>query len=70
MGLHIGNGVSLYAADDTEDVPHRPNAYVTDVPRDGRVVPERWNAYLSKYMDGTSAKFAPMCKRAHNTSRA
>ncbi len=62
MGLYIGNGVSPIAADDAEDVPHCPNAYVTDVPRNGRVAPER--------MNGTSAKFAFMCKRAHNASRA
>jgi hypothetical protein len=33
MGLHIGNGVSLHAADDTGDAPHRPNVYVTDALR-------------------------------------
>ena len=44
MGLLIGNGVSLYAADNTEHAPHRPNVYVTDVPSDGRVAPEGWNA--------------------------
>ena len=33
--LHIGNSVNLmHAADDTGDVSHRPNVYVTDVPRD------------------------------------
>jgi hypothetical protein len=37
MGLLIGNGVS---ADDTGDAPHRPNVYVTDVPRDDSVAPE------------------------------
>jgi hypothetical protein len=42
MGLHIGNGVSLYAVGDTEDdVPHRPNVYITDVPSDCSVAPER-----------------------------
>ena len=44
MGLLIGNGVSSDAADDTGDAPHRPNVYVTDVPRDDSVAPERWNA--------------------------
>ena len=48
-------------------MPQRTNVYVTDVPSDGRVAPEGWNAYLPKYMDGTSANFAPMYKRAHNT---
>ena len=43
MGLLIGNGVSLYAANDAEDAPHRPNAYVTDVSRDDSVAPERRN---------------------------
>ncbi len=40
MGLLIGNGVSPDAADDTGDAPHRPNVYVTDVPRDDSVAPE------------------------------
>ena len=44
MGLLIGNGVSLDAADDTANAPYRPNAYVNDVPRDDSVAPERWNA--------------------------
>ena len=44
MGLLIGNGVSPDAADDTGDAPHRPNTYVTGVPRDDSVAPERWNA--------------------------
>ena len=44
MGLHFGNGVSPDVDDDTGDALHRPNAYVTDVPRDGSVAPERWNA--------------------------
>ena len=43
MGLLIGNGVSPDAADDTGDAPHRQNAYVTGVPRDDSVAPERWN---------------------------
>ena len=43
MGLHIGNGVSLDAADDAGDVPHRRNVRVSDVPCDGRTAPERWN---------------------------
>ena len=43
MGLHIGNSVSLDAADDAGDVPHRRNARVSDVPCDGRTAPERWN---------------------------
>ncbi len=33
MGLLIKHGVSPDAADDTEHAPHRPNVYVTDVPR-------------------------------------
>ena len=37
IGLHIGNGVSPDAADDTGD---RRNVYVTDVPRDDSVAPE------------------------------
>ena len=37
MGLHIEHGVSPDAADDTGDAPHRPNVYVTDVPRDDSV---------------------------------
>ena len=28
-GLHIGIGVSLYAAYDAEDAPHRPNVYAS-----------------------------------------
>jgi hypothetical protein len=44
MGLHVGNSVSPDAADDTGDAPNRPNVYVTDVPRDNSVAPERWNA--------------------------
>ncbi len=44
MGLLIGNGVSLGAADDTEDAPYRPNVYVNDVPRDDSEAPELWNA--------------------------
>ncbi len=44
MGLHVGNGVSLDAADDTGDAPYRLNVYVNDVPRDDSVAPERWNA--------------------------
>ena len=34
MGLQIGNGVSLDAADDAGDVPHRRNVRVSDVPCD------------------------------------
>ena len=42
LGLHIGNGVRLYAAGDTEDdVPHRLNVYITDNPSDCSVAPER-----------------------------
>ena len=37
MGLRIGNGGGPNAAEDMEDVPHRPNVYVTDVPRDDSV---------------------------------
>jgi hypothetical protein len=44
IGLHVGNGVSPDAADDTGDAPHRPNAYVIGIPRDDSVAPERWNA--------------------------
>ena len=34
LGLNIGNDVSLmHVADDTGDVPHRPNVPTTDVPR-------------------------------------
>jgi hypothetical protein len=40
MGLHIGNGVSLDAADDAGDAPHRRNVRVSDVPRDYSVAPE------------------------------
>ena len=43
MGLLIGNGVSLYAADDTGDAPYRPNVNVNDVTRDDIGPPERWN---------------------------
>ena len=43
MGLRIGNGGGPNAAEDMEDVPHRPNVYVTDVPRDDSVAPEQWN---------------------------
>ena len=38
MGLLIEHGV---AADDTGDTTHRPNVYLTDVPRDDSVAPER-----------------------------
>ena len=34
MGLLIGNGVSLNAADDTGVAPYYPNVYVNDVSRD------------------------------------
>ena len=44
MGLLIGNGVSLDAADDTGDAPYYPTVYVNDVPRDDNGAPERWNA--------------------------
>ena len=40
MGPLIEHGVSPDAADDTGDAPHRPNVYVTDVPRDDSVAPE------------------------------
>jgi hypothetical protein len=33
---HFRNGVGPNAANDTGDVPHRPNVYVIDVPRDNR----------------------------------
>ena len=29
QGLHIGIGVSLYAANDAKDAPHRPNVYAS-----------------------------------------
>ena len=45
MGLHIGNGASIDAADDARDVPHHP--------RDGSVAPERWYAESSNYTNGT-----------------
>ena len=38
MGLHIVSDTD--AADDTGDSPHRPNVYVTKVPRDVSVAPE------------------------------
>ena len=44
MGLLIEHGVSPDAADDKGDAPHRPNVYVTNVPRADSVAPERWNA--------------------------
>ena len=44
MGLIIGNGVSLDAADDTRNAPYCPNVYVNDVPRDDNGAPKRWNA--------------------------
>ena len=50
MGLLIGNGVSLDAADDTGNAPYRPNVYVNDVPRDVSGAPERWNAWSSLYL--------------------
>ena len=40
------NGVSPDAADDMGDAPHRPNIYVTDVPRDNSVALEQWNARI------------------------
>jgi hypothetical protein len=39
MRLHIGNGFSIDAADGARDVQHRPNVYVTDIPRDNSVAP-------------------------------
>ena len=50
MGLHVGNGVSPDAADDTGNAPYRPNVYVNDVPRDVSGAPERWNAWSSLYL--------------------
>ncbi len=45
MGLLIEHGVSLYAADDKGDAPHRPNVYVTNVTHaTNSVAPERWIA--------------------------
>jgi hypothetical protein len=44
MGLLIGNGVSLDAADDTGNAPYRPNVYGNDVPHDDNGAPEPWNA--------------------------
>jgi len=41
LGLIIGDDVSLmHVADDTGDVPHRPNVHMTDVPRECSVVSE------------------------------
>ena len=41
LGLNIGDDVSLmHVADDTGDVPHRPNVHMTDVPRECSVAPE------------------------------
>ena len=54
MGRLIGNGVSPYAADDTGNAPHRPNVYVTDVPRDDKVAPDGWNVQSPLYL-GQSA---------------
>ncbi len=53
MRLLIGNGVSPDAADDTGDARHRPNVYVTDVPCDVSVAPERGNAKSSDYTEST-----------------
>ena len=40
-GLNVGIDVSLmHVADDTGDVPHRPNVPTTDVPREYSVAPE------------------------------
>jgi hypothetical protein len=50
MGLLIGNGVSPDAADDTGNAPHRPNVYVTDVPRDDSGAPEQWNVKSPLYL--------------------
>ena len=44
MGLLIGDGVSLDAADDTGDAPYCPNVYVNDVLCDDSGAPERGNA--------------------------
>jgi hypothetical protein len=41
MGPRIENCGSPNSADDMEDVPHRPNVYVTDVPRDDRATESR-----------------------------
>ena len=41
MGPRIENGGGPNAAGDMEDVSHRPNVHVTDVPRDDSVAPER-----------------------------
>ena len=43
MGPRIGNGGGLNAVGDMEDVPHRPNVRVTDVPQDDSVALERRN---------------------------
>ena len=41
MGLNVGKEVSLmHIANDTGDVPHRPNVPTTDVPREYSVAPE------------------------------
>ena len=44
MKLLIEHGVSPDADNDTGETPHRPNVYVTDVPRADSVAPEQWNA--------------------------
>ena len=44
MGLLIGKGVSLDAAEDAGNAPYRPNVYVNDVTRDDNGAPEWWNA--------------------------
>ena len=44
MGPRIGNGGGPDAAGDMDVVPHCPNVYITDVPRDDSVAPERRNA--------------------------
>ena len=40
MGLLIEHGVSPDAADDKGAAPHRPNVYITNVPRANSVAPQ------------------------------
>ena len=67
MGLHIGNGVSLDAADDAGDVPHRRNVRVSDVPCDGRTAPERGTYSRPNTRTGLRPSFASMHKGVQNT---
>jgi hypothetical protein len=53
MGLNVGNEVSLrHVADDTGDVPHRPNVPTTDIPREVSVAaysrPSSWTGHRAR----------------------